>query len=129
MGFKFEPLISLFIPAVIKITSRPSKVYLSRAQNCLKLFAAYCRSPLLVILLKDALTEKSVSARLVAIDALHDLLSTAVVDGLPKKTMKMVEDVEWIIKTSARDPNPEIRKMARRSFASYTRLWSERLAE
>ena len=129
MGVKFEALIPLYIPAILKLCSRTSKIYLSRAQNCLKLISACCRVPALVVLLKDALTEKTISVRFASMDALHDLLSTGTRDGFPKKGGKWVDDVEWMIKTSARDSNPETRKMARRALASYSQLWPDRVSQ
>jgi hypothetical protein len=128
MGVKFEPLIPLYIPAVLKLCTRSSKIYLSRAQACLKLFASHCRVPALVSLLKDAVTDKSQTLRISATDALYDLLSTSVRDGLPR-TGKWVEDVEYIIRTTARDATPETRKLSRKVFNSYTQLWPERVNE
>lgn len=129
MGAKFEPLIQLYIPAVLKLCTRSGKIYVSRATNCLKLFAAYCRVPTLVNLLKESMTDKSLTLRFAITDALHDLLSTSVRDGLPKRTAKLMEDVEAVIKLSARDSNPETRKMSRRVFMSYSQLFPERVAE
>lgn len=128
LGAKFEPLIPLYLPAVLKLCTRSGKIYVNRAQNCLKLFAAYCRVPPLVILLRESITDKSVTLRFAAIDALHDLLSTSVRDGLPRKG-KWVEDVEIIIKATATDSSPETRKMSRRAYVSYAQLWPERVNE
>src|ERR1700733_40489 len=114
MGIKFEPLIPLYIPTVLKLCTRSGKIYVNRAQNCLKLFAAYCRVPPLVTLLKESITDKSVTLRFAATDALHDLLSTSVRDGLPRRG-RWVEDVEIMIKITARDASPETRKMSRRA--------------
>lgn len=128
LGAKFEPLIPLYIPAVLKLCTRSGKIYVNRAQNCLKLFAAYCRVPSLVTLLKESIDDKSVTLRFAVTDALHDLLSTSVRDGLPRKG-KWVEDVEIIIKTAATDASPETRKMCRRAYVSYAQLWPERVNE
>lgn len=128
LGAKFEPLIPLYIPSVLKLCTRSGKIYINRAQNCLKLFAAFCRVPPFVALLKDSITDKSVTLRFAATDALHDLLSTSVRDGLPRRG-KWVEDVETMIKTTATDSSPETRKMSRRVFVSYAQLWPERVNE
>lgn len=129
LGPKFEPLVPLYIPAILKLCTRSGKIYVNRATNCLKLFSAYCRIPTLISLLKESITDKSLTLRFAVTDALHDFLSTSARDGLPKKTTKLMEDVETIIKVSSRDSNPETRKMSRRAFASYSQLFPERVSE
>jgi CLASP N terminal len=128
MGIKFEPLIPLYVPTILKLCTRSSKIYVSRAQACLKLFASHCRVPVLVSLFKEAVTDKSQTLRISATDALHDFLSTSLRDGLPRMG-KWVEDIEWIIKATARDATPETRKLSRRVFATYAQLWPERVNE
>ncbi|KAF8322200.1 hypothetical protein DL93DRAFT_2205473 [Clavulina sp. PMI_390] len=128
MAAKFEPLVHLYIPAVLKLCARSGKIYVSRATNCLKIFAACCRVPPLVTLMKEYVTDKSQTLRFAVVDALHELLSTSIRDGLPRRG-RWVEDVEFIIKATATDANPETRKMSRKAFASYAELWPDRVSE
>lgn len=128
MGLKFEPLIPLYIPSVLRLCTRTSKIYISRATECLKTISSCCRMPSLVSLYKEAVQDKSQGLRIAATEALHVLLSTSVRDGLPKKG-KWVEDVEQIVKITARDAVPETRKLSRKAFLAYCELWPERVNE
>ena len=128
MGPKFEPFIPLYLPTVLKLCTRPSKIYLSRGTSCLKLLATHCRMPAIINQLKLVMADKSQTLRIAVSDALYEFLSTSLRDGAPRPG-KWIDDVEQMIKVFARDASPEARQLARKAYASYTQLWPERISE
>ncbi|KAF8332746.1 uncharacterized protein EI90DRAFT_3122481 [Cantharellus anzutake] len=127
LGPRFEPLIPLYLPTVLKLCTKPSKIYISRGTSCLKLLATHCRMPAIISQLRLVVVDKSQTLRIAVADALYDFLSTSSRDGAPRPG-KWIDDVELMIKTFARDASPEARQFARRACASYIQLWPERMA-
>src|SRR5260221_14713219 len=84
LGPKFEPFVPLYLPAVLKLCTKPSKIYLSRGTSCLKMLATHCRVPAIISQLKLVMMEKSQTLRIAASDALNEFLGTSSRDGAPR---------------------------------------------
>ncbi|KAG9018622.1 hypothetical protein FRB90_011108 [Tulasnella sp. 427] len=136
LGLRFEPLVSIIIPALVKLLMRPNKVFVNRAQTCLLLIIEHCHLPSIVPHLREAVKDKAQTLRLAAAEAtLHvleyfDKTLLEVKEGISSIQMRHrgnVEDIESIIKDTARDANPTVRQASRKVFEKYTEIWPERV--
>lgn len=136
LGSRFESLVAIFFPSVLRVLTRPNKVFVSRAQACLNLIVEHCHLPSLIPHLREAAKDKSVTLRLGVIEATLQLVNTwnrgvlDVREGASTLTTRHrgnVEDIETIIKETARDANPGVRQISRQIFDKYAEVWPERL--
>ncbi|KAG9050710.1 hypothetical protein FS837_003048 [Tulasnella sp. UAMH 9824] len=136
LGSRFEPLVLFIIPALVKLLMRPNKVFVNRAQACLLLIIEHCHLPSIVPLLREAVKDKAQTLRLAAIEATLHILEhfdkslLEVKEGSSSIQIRHrgnVEDIESIIKDTARDANPTVRQVSRKVFEKYTEIWPERV--
>lgn len=136
LGARFEPLVHIIIPALVKLLMRPNKVFVNRGQACLLLIIEHCHLPSIVPHLREAVKDKAQTLRLAAIEAtLHvlehfDKSLLEVREGMSSIQTRHrgnVEDIESIIKDTARDANPTVRQVSRKVFEKYTEIWEERV--
>ncbi|KAG8900680.1 hypothetical protein FRB99_005817 [Tulasnella sp. 403] len=136
LAVRFEPLVPLFVPAVLKLLTRPNKVFITRAQAALSKIIENCHLPTIVPYLRDAVKDKSQSLRLGATEAtllvieqfdrsLLDVREAAT--AITTRLRGNVEDIEAIIKDTARDANPNVRQTSRKVFEKYREIWPERV--
>ena len=137
LGSRFEPLVQLFVPAVLRVLTRPNKVFVTRAQTCLLHVIEYCHLPSIVPHLREAVKDKSQALRLGAIEAtLHllnhferQLLDVRVTSStLVSRHRGNAEDIESIIRDTACDANPSVRQVSRATFEKYSDSWPDRVA-
>lgn len=134
LGARFEPLIALFLPALLKVLERPNKVFVARGQACLAAVVENCHVPTIVPYLREAVKEKSQSLRLGAAEATvlllehwdKGLLDVRENSGSIRRRGN-VEDIEIIMKDTARDANPGVRQVGRKIYDLYAELWPERM--
>ncbi|KAG8885774.1 hypothetical protein FRB97_009479 [Tulasnella sp. 331] len=136
LGSRFEALVAIFMPSLLRVLTRPNKVFVSRAQTCLNLIVEHCHLPSLVPHLREAAKDKSVTLRLGVTEATLQLVNTwdrgtlDVREGTSTLTTRHrgnVEDIETIIKETAVDANPGVRQFSRQVFDKYAEVWPERL--
>ncbi|KAG9035357.1 hypothetical protein FRB95_011508 [Tulasnella sp. JGI-2019a] len=136
LGARFEALVAILIPSLLKVLTRPNKVFVSRAQACLNLIVEHCHLPSLIPHLREAAKDKSITLRLGVTEATLQLVNTwdrgllDVREGASTLTARHkgnVEDIETIIKETARDANPGVRQISRQVFDKYAEVWPERL--
>ncbi|KIO32207.1 hypothetical protein M407DRAFT_215040 [Tulasnella calospora MUT 4182] len=135
LGPRFEPLVSIIIPALVKVLIRPNKIFVNRAQACLLLIIEHCHLPSIVPHLREAVKDKSQALRLAAIEATlqvleqfdKSLLEVREGSALIKRHRGNVEDIESIVKDTARDANPTVRQVSRKVFEKYSEIWPERV--
>ncbi|KAG8950715.1 hypothetical protein FRC03_012751, partial [Tulasnella sp. 419] len=135
LASRFEVLVPLIVPAVIKLCNRPNKVFVTRAQKCLSAIIEHCHALNIIPFLREAVKEKAQSIRLSAIQAtllvfVHwDPHILEVKEGsAPLNRYKgNVEDMESIIRDTARDANPEVRKISREVFEKYCEVFTDRV--
>lgn len=136
LAARFEPLVAILFPSLLKVLTRPNKVYVTRGQACLLLIVEHCHLPVIIPHLREASKDKSVSLRLGVTEAILQLVSSwdrailEVREGastLLTRHKGNVEDIETIIKETARDANPAVRQVSRQVFDKYSEIWPERL--
>ncbi|KAG8956331.1 hypothetical protein FRC04_004411 [Tulasnella sp. 424] len=136
LGARFEPLVPIIIPALVKVLSRPNKVFVNRGQACLLLIIEHCHLPSIVPHLREAVKDKSQTLRLAAIEAtLHVLehFDKSLLDvregtsSIQIRHRGNAEDIESIVKDTARDANPTVRQVSRKVFEKYSEMWPERV--
>jgi hypothetical protein len=121
----FEPLIPLFIPTLLNLSSRPNKVFVTRARVCLVAMASSMQSSAMLSFLVHNLKDKSTSLRLTLAQTALTYLKCANPPDLQKESV--AKQVETLIKITAIDANAEIRKYGRELFDAYRILLPERI--
>ncbi|PVF94592.1 hypothetical protein CPB86DRAFT_808491 [Serendipita vermifera] len=124
LGRRFDPLMLVFAPTLMKLCQRPNKVVITRTHACITNIIQQTRLPSLIPFLKDALKDKSVTLRVVASESTNLCMKQIDEERLAPK----LSDIEGIIKLAGRDANPEVRKNARILLQEYRDRFPERYA-
>jgi len=136
LASRFEPLVPLIIPVILKVCARTNKVFVTRGRTLLLLIIEHCHLPTILPFLRTATQDKSQSLRLAAAEATSKLLALwerrllDVREGASALTVRHrgnVEDIEAMVKEMARDPNPSIRQLNRTIFEQYAEMFPERV--
>ena len=122
----FETLIPHFVPALLTLASRSNKVFIARAKATLMAVVEHCQSPLILPQLRHSINDKSASLRLTAIDLTVACLNCFNPPDL--EAPNRAEDIEAIIRATARDANADVRKSSRKAFEAYKILFPSRVA-
>jgi hypothetical protein len=129
LGARFDNLVPLFLPNILKLCTRTNKVFVTRGQTCLNEIVLNNRLPSILPYLLEAVKDKSQSLRSIAADAVVQFLDAWRKYETAEWKVKRIEDVENVIRTTARDSNPEVRKISRKIFESYKKSFPERVNE
>ncbi|KDQ21234.1 hypothetical protein BOTBODRAFT_196201 [Botryobasidium botryosum FD-172 SS1] len=129
LGTRFDPLMGIFVPTLLKLCARTNKLFITRAHTCLSRILETTRLTRVLPMLRDALGDKSQSLRLAATELTAVFVEYWVKCEGDRMKTRWVEDIEVIIKVSARDSNPDIRKTSRRLFESYKLMCPDRIPE
>lgn len=121
----FEPLMPHFIPALLTQATKSNKIFISRAKTGLVAIAENVQSPALLPFLRLAVTDKSASLRLVAVDVVMICLNCYNPPDL--ESPARVDDIEAVIRTTARDASADVRKSSRKVFEAYKVLFPQRV--
>ena len=128
IGLAFDPLVPLFIPHILRLSTRSNKVYVTRSQASMGLILNYCHIPSIMPQLLVACKEsKIVTGRAVAIDGILRCLNKW--DWVQKDVRSKVGDVEEAIKITGRDKDAKIRQSSRKVFEAYKIMFPERVDE
>ncbi|QRV79497.1 CLASP amino-terminal protein [Ceratobasidium sp. AG-Ba] len=125
LGNRFEPLLTLFIPTLIKLLGRTNKVFVSRATAGLNAIISNCPHPRILVELRIMSTDKSASLRVIVAGAILQCLSEW--DWSTPAFANKVGEIENFIRSTGTDSNVEVRKTARQAFELYTQLFPERV--
>lgn len=125
LGPSFEALLRYFVPPLLSLATRSNKLFVSRAKACLMSIAENSQLPSLLPYLRDAVTNKSISLRLVSTDVVLKCLNCYNPPDL--ETSARAEDIESIIRATARDANADVRKASRQIFEIYKILLPNRV--
>ncbi|KAH9937735.1 clasp N terminal-domain-containing protein [Amylocystis lapponica] len=126
LGREFGPLLPLFLPALLALCTRPNKVFITRARACITAFIEHTQSPTILPYLVEAAKDKSVSLRLTAAESVMACLNSFNPPDLEKEPR--AREVEVMIRTTATDPNADIRRVGRKIFEAYKILLPKRVA-
>jgi hypothetical protein len=109
------------------LTARTIKLYITRAKACLLTIVEEVRPPSILSQLRHSVGSKSVTLRLAATELTASCLNSFNPTDLAKETR--AKDIENIIKVTASDANPEVRKVSRTVYEAYNTLLPDRVPE
>jgi len=124
LGKRFDPLVPIFVPAILKLCQRPNKVVLTRAQGCLSTVIKQTRLSSILPFLHENIKDKSATLRIVSSEAIYLCITTIETDKLANR----VSDIESAIKIAGRDANPEVRRQARAILTDYGEKFPDRIS-
>ncbi|KAF8590933.1 hypothetical protein K439DRAFT_1119805 [Ramaria rubella] len=128
LGLGFEALVPLFVPHILRLSTRTNKVYVTRSQAGVALIIGYCHIPsIMPHLLAACKDSKIVTGRAVAVEGMLRCLNKW--DWTQKDIKAKVSDVEEVIKVTGRDKDAAIRQTSRKVFEAYKTLFPERIDE
>ncbi|KAH9811734.1 clasp N terminal-domain-containing protein, partial [Melampsora americana] len=138
LGSHWDSAIPFYIPTIIKLLARASKIYVTRASIALNTLIRGTRSASFIPLLLDGLSDKSISVRIGCADGLLCCLGgsperdrdqielikepTVTREGLNKRLV----DIESAIKIGGRDRDPKVRAIFKRIWVLYQKQWPTR---
>ena len=125
LGPSFEPLVPLFIPTLLSICSRPNKVFISRAKATIQTIIDQTQLISLLPYFAGALSEKSVTLRLIAIESLLACVQCFNPPDLERDAR--ARDVENAIRLTATDASADVRKVSRHVFDAFKILLPARV--
>lgn len=140
LGSHWDSAIPFYIPTIIKLLGRASRIYVTRASIALNTLIRGTKSASFVPLLLDGLNDKSVSMRVGCADAIlcclggsperdRDQLELIKEPALNRDGLnKRVVDIENAIKIGGRDRDPKVRAICKRIWDLYQRQWPVRAA-
>ena len=123
LNYKFETLTNILIPTLIKLTSRSTKIYVTRASKALQLIISQTKLTNVISHLKTFYFDKSQTMRLACIEGLLIAMEEINEQSLRFK----IEDIELLIKNSATDSNADIRNICKKIYLIYTRKFYDRV--
>ncbi|KAF7376010.1 TOG domain-containing protein [Mycena sanguinolenta] len=121
----FEPLIPLFLPVLLSLSGRTSKVTVARARTCILTIIDTTHLPSILSCLLHDITDKSVSLRLTVVESTLACMNCFNPPDLEKDAH--AKEIEAIVRATARDANADIRKVSRKVFEAYKLLLPSRL--
>jgi len=125
LGLSFQPLVSLYIPTLVRLLARPNKVYLKRAEKCLSTIITHCPLAAIITFLKVGLEDK------------NDVCRRGTAAGIERAAKEWTREIwgskvgelEWSLKKMGADKDAEVRKIGKRVWALYNETWPERVDE
>ena len=117
LGHDFDQLMTLFMPPLLTLCGRPNKVVLSRARNTITSIIETTQLTSALTYFVTHAKDKSATLRLVVAEGTLACLNSCNPPDLEKEAR--ARDIESIIRGTARDANPEVRKTSRKIFESY----------
>ncbi|KZT43520.1 hypothetical protein SISSUDRAFT_977980, partial [Sistotremastrum suecicum HHB10207 ss-3] len=119
----FEPLLHVFVPPLLRLCTRTSKVYITRAREALDMITDHTYLAPLIPFLRETCEDKSTSLRVNSID----LLVQAMNKFNPPDLARYCIQIEEMICIAATDKDANVREKSRKVFEAYKILWPERL--
>lgn len=125
LGSSFEPLVPLFMPALLGLCGRTNKIFTSRTKACILVLIEHTQLPCILNHLADLATHKSVFPRLTAAEGVLACLNCFNPPDLEKEARARI--VEDFIKLTARDANADVRKVSKKIFEAFKTLMPGRI--
>ncbi|GJJ06586.1 hypothetical protein Clacol_000779 [Clathrus columnatus] len=127
LGLDFEPLVPIYVPAILRLSNRTNKVYVKRAHTTMDLIIGFCHIPSILHHLITACKESKISTgRIAAIDGALRALNKW--DWTQKDIRNKVTDIEEMIRITGRDKDAIIRQTSRQVFEAYKNIFPERVS-
>ncbi len=125
LGNGFEPLLSTFLPTLLSLCARTSKVVVNRSRACILVIVESTQLPAILPHLLQSVKDKSASLRVIACEGALTCLNCFNPPDLEKEAR--AKDVEAMIKLASRDANADVRKLGRKIFEAYKLLFPNRI--
>ncbi|MBW0467125.1 hypothetical protein O181_006840 [Austropuccinia psidii MF-1] len=138
LGSYWDSAVPFYVPSIIKLLGRASKIYVARATMTLISLIKGSKSVAFLPYLNDGLSEKSLSMRIGCSEALFCCLSSILEnDGNQPQSSKSrpankdslnkrLNDIEKAIATGGRDRDPKVRVIFKRIWELYEQHWPSR---
>lgn len=137
LGSCWDSAVPFYVPTIIKLLGRASKIYVTRATITLSSLIKGTKSLLFIPYLIDGISEKSLTIRVGCADALLCCLTDILGDtgpaesGKPKPPgkdglSKRLNEIENAIKIGGRDRDPKVRATFKRIWELYEQQWPTR---
>ncbi|KAI9102614.1 clasp N terminal-domain-containing protein [Phlyctochytrium arcticum] len=122
LGDRFEPLVDMTLPHVLKLATRANKVFVQTAKQTMLKCIEEAGVPSIIPLLVEGHRNPSKTLREVSAECLVCLL-----EDLPAARLQpFAEAVETAVSVAAVDPLSNVRDFAKRGFESYKRVYPHR---
>ena len=125
LGPDFDPLLSIFFPALLLLCSRTNKVVVSRAKACALSIVQLTQLPAILPHLLQHSKDKTSSLRLVVAECTLACLNCFNPPDLERDSR--ARDIESLIRVTAKDATADVRKVSRDIFKAYTVLLPTRV--
>ena len=128
IGSKFDTLVPLFVPVILRLSNRTNKVYVTRSQATIALIIGYCHLPSIVPHLLTACKDSKIATgRIAGAEGILRALNKW--DWEQKDIKTKIGDVEEALRLTGRDKDPAVRQISRKVFEAYKTLFPDRLEE
>ncbi|KAF9051005.1 hypothetical protein BDZ89DRAFT_1056903 [Hymenopellis radicata] len=125
LGKDFEPLLITFLPTLLSLCARTSKIVVNRSRACILVIVDSTQLPAILPHLMQAVKDKSASLRVIACEGALTCLNCFNPPDLEKEAR--AKDVEALIRLASRDANADVRKLGRKIFEAYKLLLPNRV--
>ncbi|KAI0342070.1 hypothetical protein BDW22DRAFT_1358197 [Trametopsis cervina] len=125
LGRSFDPLLSIFVPTLLTLSSRTNKVFASHARVCLNTIISSTQSPHILPFLVQNVEDRSTSLRFTVAEAALTCLNS--VNPPDLRRVDRAKEVEILVKVTATDASADIRRLGRQLFDAYQVLLPERV--
>jgi hypothetical protein len=120
-----ESLLPQFFPTLMALTGRTNKVVINRTKSCLLQLVESTHSPTVLPHFASYLQEKSATMRLISAECALAYINCCNPPDLEKESRAL--EIENILRKTARDANPDVRKVGREIFNAYKILLPDRV--
>lgn len=133
LGHAFQPLVTPYLPTILRLFCRTNKLYIARALACVQsiIIHTHLGDVLKYIVIEwKAESGKSSSFREKAAEAVGVMLGTSGTECMVNRDTldKRIDELEWVIKVGATDREPKVRAEIKKCWEVYKSLWPERVA-
>lgn len=126
LAHAFQPLVPLYVPALVRLSARPNKVYLRRAEKTLTTLITHCQCSNIIPCLLAGIEDKSDATRRTSSMGVEK-----VIDEWSRESIgvKGIVELEMAIRKMATDRDPDTRKAAKRAWEAFESKYPERVDE
>ncbi|TFK22596.1 hypothetical protein FA15DRAFT_657432 [Coprinopsis marcescibilis] len=124
-GVQFEPLVSVFLPALVALCGRTNKVITNRTRSCITYIVESTQLASVLPYFTQQMGEKSITIRLVAVESVLACMKCCNPPDLERESR--ASEIEAIIRKAAKDANADVRKRGRDIFEAYKILLPQRV--
>lgn len=125
LGRDFDQIMALFMPSLLSICGKTNRVIINRTRNTILCIIESTQLASALPYFVQCVKDKSATLRLVVAEGTLACLNSCNPPDLEKEAR--ARDIETIIRSTARDANPDVRQVSRKVFDSYKILLPSRV--